>query len=61
MHILAVDRVVALLFAVSMEHMHLFAWDAGIYGYPVEPLFVVIIFETGSVFVMWIGSLLLAK
>jgi hypothetical protein len=60
MHILAVDRVVALLFAVSIEHMHLFAWDAGIYGYPVEPLFV-ITFETGSVFVMWIGSLLLAR
>ncbi len=52
MHILAVDRVVALLFAVSIEHMHLFAWDAGIYGYPVDPLFVVIIFETGSVFVI---------
>jgi hypothetical protein len=32
MHILAVERVVALLFAVSMEHMHLFACDAGIYG-----------------------------
>jgi hypothetical protein len=52
MHILAVERVVALLFAVSMEHMHLFAWDAGIYGYPVDPLFVVMTFETGSVLVM---------
>jgi hypothetical protein len=53
--------VVALLFAVSMEHIHLLAWDAGMYGYPVDPLFVVMILETGSVLVMWIGSLLLAK
>jgi hypothetical protein len=61
MHILAVESVVALLFAVSIEHIHFFAWDAGMYGYPVDPLFVVIIFETGSVLVMWIGSLLLAR
>ena len=56
-----VARLVVLFRGVRKGHRHLLAWVAGMYGYPVDPLVVVIHLKTGSVLVMWIGSVLMAR